>query len=86
MIYQDLREFIAELEKRGELKRITTEVDDDIDVKDWKEVIWAMTTRIDATNKLPGETDREWGVPIVMSFKELMTFGKRWKLTNYKKS
>ena len=34
MIYQDLREFIAELEKRGELKRITTEVDDDIDVKD----------------------------------------------------
>ena len=86
MIYQDLREFIAELEKRGELKRIATEVDDDIDVKDWKEVIWAMTTRIDATNKLPGETDREWGVPIVMSFKELMTFGKRWKLTNYKKS
>ena len=73
-------------------------VDDDIDVKDWKEVIWAMTTRvdptrdttlinntpidyldfaspvsglgskmgIDATNKLPGETSREWGVPIVM--------------------
>ncbi|MBT3292434.1 MAG: 3-octaprenyl-4-hydroxybenzoate decarboxylase, partial [Victivallales bacterium] len=71
---------------------------DDIDVKDWKEVIWAMTTRvdptrdttlidntpidyldfaspvsglgskmgIDATNKLPGETDREWGTPIVM--------------------
>ena len=99
MIYQGLREFIAELEKRGELKRITTEVDDDIDVKDWKEVIWAMTTRvdptrdttlidntpidyldfaspvsglgskmgIDATNKLPGETDREWGTPIVMN-------------------
>lgn len=74
-------------------------VDDDIDVKDWKEVIWAMTTRvdptrdttlidntpidyldfaspvsglgskmgIDATNKLPGETDREWGTPIVMN-------------------
>ncbi len=68
-------------------------VDDDIDVKNWKEVIWAITTRvdptrdttlidntpidyldfaspvsglgskmgIDATNKLPGETDREWG-------------------------
>jgi len=86
MIYQGLREFIAELEKWGKLKHITTEVDDDIDVKDWKEVIWAMTTRIDATNKLSGETDREWGVPIVMSFKELMTFGKRWKLTNYKKS
>ncbi len=73
-------------------------VDDDIDVRDWKEVIWAMTTRvdaardtliaentpidyldfaspvaglgskmgIDATNKWPGETDREWGTPIVM--------------------
>jgi 4-hydroxy-3-polyprenylbenzoate decarboxylase len=73
-------------------------VDDDIDVRDWKEVIWAMTTRvdaardtliaentpidyldfaspvaglgskmgIDATNKWPGETDREWGRSIVM--------------------
>jgi 4-hydroxy-3-polyprenylbenzoate decarboxylase len=73
-------------------------VDDDIDVRDWKEVIWAMTTRvdaardtliaentpidyldfaspvaglgskmgIDATNKWPGETQREWGRPIVM--------------------
>jgi 4-hydroxy-3-polyprenylbenzoate decarboxylase len=73
-------------------------VDDDINVRDWKEVIWAMTTRvdaardtliaentpidyldfaspvaslgskmgIDATNKWPGETNREWGRPIVM--------------------
>ena len=73
-------------------------VDDDIDVRDWKEVIWALTTRvdaardtliaentpidyldfaspvaslgskmgIDATNKWPGETTREWGRPIVM--------------------
>ncbi|HNI49954.1 MAG TPA: 4-hydroxy-3-polyprenylbenzoate decarboxylase [Accumulibacter sp.] len=73
-------------------------VDDDVDVRDWKEVIWAMTTRvdaardtllaentpidyldfaspvaglgskmgIDATNKWPGETRREWGKPIVM--------------------
>jgi 4-hydroxy-3-polyprenylbenzoate decarboxylase len=73
-------------------------VDDDIDVRDWKEVIWALTTRvdaardtliaentpidyldfaspvaglgskmgIDATNKWPGETQREWGRPIVM--------------------
>jgi 4-hydroxy-3-polyprenylbenzoate decarboxylase len=73
-------------------------VDDDIDVRDWKEVIWAMTTRvdaardtliaentpidyldfaspvtglgskmgIDATNKWPGETNREWGRTIVM--------------------
>ncbi len=73
-------------------------VDDDIDVRDWKEVIWAMTTRvdaardtliaentpidyldfaspvaglgskmgIDATNKWPGETQREWGRTIIM--------------------
>jgi 4-hydroxy-3-polyprenylbenzoate decarboxylase len=73
-------------------------VDDDVDVRDWKEVIWAMTTRvdaardtliaentpidyldfaspvaglgskmgIDATNKWPGETNRQWGTPMVM--------------------
>ena len=73
-------------------------VDDDIDVRNWKEVIWAITTRVDpardtllventpidyldfaspvsglgskmgldATNKWPGETPREWGTPIVM--------------------
>jgi 4-hydroxy-3-polyprenylbenzoate decarboxylase len=72
--------------------------DDDVNVRDWKEVIWALTTRvdpardtllaentpidyldfaspvsglgskmgIDATNKWPGETAREWGTPIVM--------------------
>ncbi len=72
--------------------------DDDIDVRNWKEVIWAITTRVDpardtllventpidyldfaspvsglggkmgldATNKWPGETQREWGTPIVM--------------------
>jgi 4-hydroxy-3-polyprenylbenzoate decarboxylase len=73
-------------------------VDDDINARDWKDVIWAMTTRMDpvrdsvmientpidyldfaspvsglgskmgfdATNKLPGETERQWGKPIVM--------------------
>jgi len=73
-------------------------VDEDIDIRDWKEVIWAMTTRmdatrdttlvdntpidyldfaspvaglgskmgLDATNKWPGETSREWGRTIVM--------------------
>ncbi|MDO4233178.1 MAG: UbiD family decarboxylase, partial [Lautropia sp.] len=73
-------------------------VDDDVDIRDWQEVIWAMTTRvdplrdmtlvgntpidyldfaspvsglgskvgIDATNKWPGETTREWGTPISM--------------------
>ena len=72
--------------------------DEDVDVRDWKEVMWALTTRvdaardtlivehtpidyldfaspvsglgskmgIDATNKWPGETTREWGRPIVM--------------------
>ena len=72
--------------------------DDDVNVRDWRDVIWAMTTRMDpvrdttlventpidyldfaspvsglggkvgfdATNKWPGETDREWGRPIVM--------------------
>jgi 4-hydroxy-3-polyprenylbenzoate decarboxylase len=73
--------------------------DDDINVRDWQDVIWAMTTRMDparditllentpidyldfaspvsglgskvgfdATNKWPGETNREWGKPISMS-------------------
>lgn len=73
-------------------------VDDDIDTRNWQEVVWAMTTRmdpvrdtvlventpidyldfaspvsglggkmgLDATNKWPGETQREWGVPIAM--------------------
>ncbi|MCX8145851.1 MAG: 4-hydroxy-3-polyprenylbenzoate decarboxylase [Azovibrio sp.] len=73
-------------------------VDEDIDIRDWKEVIWALTTRmdaardttlvdntpidyldfaspvaglgskmgLDATNKWPGETSREWGTPITM--------------------
>ncbi|MXR38066.1 4-hydroxy-3-polyprenylbenzoate decarboxylase [Craterilacuibacter sinensis] len=73
-------------------------VDDDVNTRDWKEVIWAITTRmdpvrdtvlientpidyldfaspvsglggkmgLDATNKWPGETTREWGTPIVM--------------------
>jgi 4-hydroxy-3-polyprenylbenzoate decarboxylase len=72
--------------------------DDDIDIRDWKEVIWAITTRVDpvrdtllaentpidyldfaspvsglggkmgldATNKWPGETTREWGRAIQM--------------------
>lgn len=74
-------------------------VDDDVNTRDWQDVIWAMTTRMDpgrdtviidntpidyldfaspvsglgskmgfdATNKWPGETDREWGEPITMS-------------------
>ncbi len=72
-------------------------VDDDVNIRDWKDVIWALTTRvdplrdttmidrtpidyldfaspisglgskmgIDATNKIHGETNREWGRVII---------------------
>jgi len=75
--------------------------DDDVNVRDWNDVMWAVTTRmdpsrdttlidntpidyldfaspvsglgskmgLDATNKWPGETTREWGTPIVMDEK-----------------
>ncbi|MDH5327507.1 MAG: 4-hydroxy-3-polyprenylbenzoate decarboxylase [Gammaproteobacteria bacterium] len=74
-------------------------VDQDINARNWQDVIWAMSTRMDpgrdttivdntpidyldfaspvsglgskmgfdATNKWPGETQREWGRPICMS-------------------
>ena len=74
-------------------------VDDDIDARDWKDVMWAIATRmdparditlventpidyldfaspesglgskigLDATNKWPPETKREWGRKIRMS-------------------
>ena len=77
-------------------------VDEDIDVRSWPEVIWAMTTRmdpvrdtmllentpidsldfaspvsglggkmgLDATNKWPGETQREWGRTMAMDAQE----------------
>jgi 4-hydroxy-3-polyprenylbenzoate decarboxylase len=73
-------------------------VDEDIDVRNWQDVVWAISTRVDpardillaertpidtldfaspqaglgskmgldATNKWPGETSREWGRPIRM--------------------
>ncbi len=73
--------------------------DEDVNARNWEDIIWAMTTRMDpkrdsvfientpidyldfaspvaglgskvgfdATNKWPGETDREWGAPITMS-------------------
>lgn len=72
--------------------------DEDVDIRRWDEVVWAITTRmdpvrdttlvdhtpidyldfaspvsglggkmgLDATNKWPGETSREWGRPITM--------------------
>jgi 4-hydroxy-3-polyprenylbenzoate decarboxylase len=33
-------------------------VDDDVDIRDWKEVIWAMTTRMDATRDTCWSTTR----------------------------
>ena len=73
--------------------------DDDVNARNWEDVIWAITTRMDpardttlventpidyldfaspvsglgskmgmdATNKWPGETDREWGTAIAMT-------------------
>jgi len=85
-------------------------VDDDVDVRNWQDVIWAITTRMDpardltilentpidyldfaspvsglgskvgfdATNKWPGETQREWGRPIVMSEAVIKKVDQLW--------
>jgi 4-hydroxy-3-polyprenylbenzoate decarboxylase len=85
--------------------------DDDVNIRDWKEVIWAITTRVDpardtliventpidyldfaspisglggkmgldATNKWPGETNREWGTPIVMDAAVKARVNEIWK-------
>jgi 4-hydroxy-3-polyprenylbenzoate decarboxylase len=85
-------------------------VDDDIDIRNWQEVIWAITTRVDpvrdtllientpidyldfaspvsglggkmgldATNKWPGETQREWGAPIVMDAAVKLRVDEMW--------
>lgn len=85
--------------------------DDDVNVRDWKEVIWALTTRvdavrdvtlvdntpidyldfaspvaglgskmgIDATNKWPGETTREWGRTIDMDAAVKTRVDAMWK-------
>lgn len=84
--------------------------DDDVNARDWQDVIWAITTRMDpardttmventpidyldfaspvsglgskmgmdATNKWPGETDREWGEPIVMDEKVKQRVDALW--------
>ncbi len=91
--------------------KIIIVVDDDIDVRNWKEVIWAMTTRvdpardmvtventpidyldfaspvaglgsklgIDATNKWPGETTRNWGKAIAMDAQVKARVDALWK-------
>jgi 4-hydroxy-3-polyprenylbenzoate decarboxylase len=84
--------------------------DDDIDARNWQDVIWAISTRvdprrdlvilestpidyldfaapesglgsklgIDATNKIPPETFREWGTKIRMSDEIIATVTERW--------
>ena len=86
-------------------------VDNDVDVRDWNDVIWAITTRMDpirdttlvdntpidyldfaspvsglgskmgmdATNKLPGETNREWGKPIKRDPKTVERIDEIWE-------
>ena len=84
--------------------------DADINIRDWKDVIWALTTRLDpvrdttlidntpidyldfaspkaglggkigfdATNKWPGETQRDWGKPIQMTAEIQAKIDKIW--------
>lgn len=84
--------------------------DDDVNARDWRDVIWAMTTRMDpardtvmientpidyldfaspvsglgskigfdATNKWPGETNREWGAPIAMDKSVIAHIDEIW--------
>jgi 4-hydroxy-3-polyprenylbenzoate decarboxylase len=85
-------------------------VDDDINARDWNDVIWAISTRmdpardvtmventpidyldfaspvsglgskigLDATDKWPGETNREWGLPIRMDDAVIEKVSTRW--------
>jgi 4-hydroxy-3-polyprenylbenzoate decarboxylase len=85
-------------------------VDDDIDARNWKDVMWAISTRmdparditvientpidyldfaspesglgskigLDATNKLPPETHREWGRKIRMDESIIRTVSEKW--------
>ncbi len=86
-------------------------VDDDINIRDWSDVIWAITTRVDptrdtllvdstpidyldfaspvsglgskmgldATNKWPGETSREWGRPMQMNAEVTAKMEQVWQ-------
>jgi 4-hydroxy-3-polyprenylbenzoate decarboxylase len=86
-------------------------VDSDINCRDWKEVIWAISTRMDpardltiiehtpidyldfaspesglgskvgfdATNKMPPETNREWGEEIRMSDAVIEKVSQQWQ-------
>lgn len=84
--------------------------DDDIDARNWQDVVWAMTTRMDpmrdtvmvdntpidyldfaspvsglgskmgmdATSKWTGETQREWGKPIIMDEEIIKKVNSYW--------
>jgi 4-hydroxy-3-polyprenylbenzoate decarboxylase len=86
-------------------------VDDDVNVRQWEDVIWAITTRMDpardtvmientpidyldfaspvaglgskmgmdATNKMKGETNREWGSTITMTDEVKARIDAMWK-------
>lgn len=86
-------------------------VDEDVDIRSWEDVIWAITTRMDpsrdtvlidntpidyldfaspvsglgskmgmdATNKMPGETQRQWGKPITMTDEVKQRVDAMWK-------
>ena len=86
-------------------------VDDDIDARDWKDVVWAVSTRmdparditlventpidyldfaspesglgskigLDATDKWPPETRREWGRKLAMSEEVRARVAARWE-------
>jgi 4-hydroxy-3-polyprenylbenzoate decarboxylase len=86
--------------------------DDDVNARNWQDVVWAMTTRmdpardtvmientpidyldfaspvsglgskmgLDATSKWPGETQRDWGKPIVMDQDILDKVNGYWSL------
>jgi 4-hydroxy-3-polyprenylbenzoate decarboxylase len=85
-------------------------VDEDIDTRDWKDVMWAISTRmdpardtvvidntpidyldfaspesglggkigLDATNKMPPETRRDWGRPIRMADDVVAEVTRKW--------
>lgn len=89
-------------------------VDADINIRDWNDVIWAITTRmdpardttllentpidyldfaspvsglgskmgLDATNKWPGESEREWGRPIIKDPKVTARVDQIWESLN----
>ena len=89
-------------------------VDEDINIRKWEDVIWALSTRmdpvrdvtqiantpidyldfaspdsglggkigLDATNKIPPETNREWGEKIRMSDEVIEKISEIWENLN----